>query len=1601
MAVKRRTKLPNSGRVDQTHFRILESSVTADFDDLIKGFVTGTTKPYILRGFEAQVPTGPIAATEIVIEVADSAILHTTATEPGSIFTVAAGTAAETLSTTNSRVIGSFQNGTTNYIALDLRRAMDDSTVDQVGVWSESQQVEFQRTVPIGNLLDYKFIITTNGFGSNLPLYTVKTSSTGVVEYIVPAKDSLYRLGTGGAIPNPYASFDFQGLINSQTGTRREWISTNPVATNPLAIYPGDPADAMRYGDFSILSDKDWKDAVMTRFKEITGSDLWYVDSNLSGATPSIGNLFLDSGAGQVMTGNGYITYNLILETEVPQPLSGAFQTVQNDPTILVGDSYVIGATSKNKANLTIHDNGRLVINSQTKSAFIYSPTPEQVLNRRRWRPNLALWSVEDVNVSPDKLGLLKRIATTTPNQAVSAVANTGSLVDLTVPLTFGAQVGDLINVTGLAGTDVPVGVYRVRRAVTSGSDQILTIRSSFTPTGLALGSALVCIETDTTVHPYLTSFKVASAVRLSSTSLRVYAPEHNVQTGQTVVLYGIEGDVPADYESLNDTFTVAAANLGSYFDITTPAYTSTTFTVDAAYAQYDLRTMDLAVSGADQEDYNVLTVTATVNNDTEILYKIGPDTLPNLPNASGLIEFDGVVASTTILDPVDVSQVRYSSATKIFVKTYRDHGYTSTITSSTVSLFGDPAVNPYTGTYSPATISDITLAGTLSIIAISQSGSSVTVTTSAPHGLAIGNTVNVSGTTNFNATERRVTAVNSTVQFVLNYPSASPAAEASGTVTTAYEFSVTLTQAPHQFQSTLDFNFASGQVFLQFANNPYAGPIQWSSDIVFKDIIGERAFVIPQTATVDTLQSSPLANQFNTGNITGTAFLEDGEALYVILDRDQLVTAGDTFSTLGGAAAVTGSLTPLHADGTPLKVGDYVRFLGESNEYWYRISPASTNTDGELTTNSFILVDDKGNAPTVTERPAATGKLQYTRGSYSQVLVNRHRDIPADPNVFWLAVRRDNGSLKAKAYFRALELELGETRQINDNAPSNLLIYTGAGNEAAVNPNYTVIDQTGPYQESVAVSILRADTATRMITIDSAPQLGVQKGDVLSQFVGPTEYKYKVKEPLSGTSFISEGDVSTATVSAATYLRLNHKIEDSDNLTLAARKMNREQASTATALERTVYDESTYLQVMQISASVPVESGSYVWIGTETNPTALAWVMHGTQTASMAVDSGSLTLPGGNLGGNKFIISVISDAGGLFVNGAVISHRRPSTDTVVTRTLSANLTSPAIQGDQSLGSNSGTELVMPPNKRTAVIGTGYVVFPQHSYYKAALGQGNILAGEELLVFTNDQVREANVDYEETFSGPRAKVRLLRDVPPNTRMRFRVLGSYGSALIRQSSSVTLQDAYNGGRFIVASAGLPVDVTASDKSTGGTAIKSNGSVTVDGTGLSGVPGGFMPATDKGARLGSDTKRVIESWTAQENLKTHDTHAGSEVKRFTAGLSTTTSIQVANQTVLTLSPDEAVRVLVKATARSSGGAIGASTFSIEGTFYRDGASATAAAGVAIGMSMGFYGDGSSWALTLTTSGNDVVAAVIGSPLANVEWALVLETQKVGVA
>lgn len=295
MAVRRSQNWINQQRVDTPHLRSIESAVRNDFDELFVALIQGENKSYVVRGFEIEM-AGSIGASanglQLIVE--NSSVLHGKSNVSGTFFQVPTGTPNQVLSaTTNTKVEGAFTPNALNYVSIDFTRQVDDSTTSQVYLWNPTTKTEITKTLPLAETLDYKIVISSSVFSSNvLPIAIVQTDSSNNVLDIQDRREMLFRLGTAGSsTPDPFYEYGWNN--HAEGRTENHWQSSSS-SVSPF-----------RGGDKQILSFKENDEALKTELKQVKGTTYWY-SPNTAG---SIVGLRYDLG-NTLMTGRGSVTHN-------------------------------------------------------------------------------------------------------------------------------------------------------------------------------------------------------------------------------------------------------------------------------------------------------------------------------------------------------------------------------------------------------------------------------------------------------------------------------------------------------------------------------------------------------------------------------------------------------------------------------------------------------------------------------------------------------------------------------------------------------------------------------------------------------------------------------------------------------------------------------------------------------------------------------------------------------------------------------------------------------------------------------------------------------------------------------------------------------------------------------------------------------------------------------------------------------------------------------------------------------------------------------------------------------------------------------------------
>lgn len=321
MSVQRRVNWISQQRVDVPDVRSIESAASNDFDQLIQAFVTGTSQGYFLRGFEISM-VGAIggAANSLQVLVDPGSIFHILASQSGTFLMVPPGTAPQTLNaSTNPIVDGAFTPNAVNYVGLDYERFIDNATSAQVYIWDPNTKSEITKTAPRAQILRYRLSISTTPWPSNiLPIAIVITNPTNNVVSITDSRWMLFRLGQGGANPNPLYTYPAFTMENP------------PTSTNSLV-------NPFEGGDKEILSLKGWMDSVMTALQQIKGTTFWYSSSS-AGSVTSI----REDAINTVVTGNTNISHGILPNQSAVLTTTGDISSTTN-PNLIINLASVSG----------------------------------------------------------------------------------------------------------------------------------------------------------------------------------------------------------------------------------------------------------------------------------------------------------------------------------------------------------------------------------------------------------------------------------------------------------------------------------------------------------------------------------------------------------------------------------------------------------------------------------------------------------------------------------------------------------------------------------------------------------------------------------------------------------------------------------------------------------------------------------------------------------------------------------------------------------------------------------------------------------------------------------------------------------------------------------------------------------------------------------------------------------------------------------------------------------------------------------------------------------------------------------------------------------
>ena len=239
--------------------------------------LVGTTKPYILHGFDIINPGSAIGLPTCSFRVADSIVYY-----PGS----AAGPFFYGLPEGNSAsipLVPQLRTNATNFVYLTL--STFETSIDTRALWDPDRNGgaggEFTQDINTESVIEAQLNISTGSFPVNTVPLAIIVVGPSAIESITDARDMMFRLGTGGIAPNSQSTFAFPSLPDIAYA-RQEPSGTMTSLANP---------NPFQGGDKNIKTLKQWMDAIMTKVKELGGTTYWYEDTT----TFSLYQLFHDA----------------------------------------------------------------------------------------------------------------------------------------------------------------------------------------------------------------------------------------------------------------------------------------------------------------------------------------------------------------------------------------------------------------------------------------------------------------------------------------------------------------------------------------------------------------------------------------------------------------------------------------------------------------------------------------------------------------------------------------------------------------------------------------------------------------------------------------------------------------------------------------------------------------------------------------------------------------------------------------------------------------------------------------------------------------------------------------------------------------------------------------------------------------------------------------------------------------------------------------------------------------------------------------------------------------------------------------------------------
>ena len=265
MAVLGRLLISSAERLDLPDLLSIDSYSAGDWKYFLKGIV-GPDTPYILKGFDVIDPQNAIGTQSCSIRIADSAVFYPSSSAGSFYYGLPEG------DTNAQPLVPELRKNATNYVYITF--STFNTSTDSRAFWDPDKDGgaggEFTQDVNTESVLQAQVGVSTGSFPTNTVPVAIVTVGPVVITSIEDARDSMFRLGSGGIAPNPFNRYAFRSLPSSPY--EREEPSS-------IMVSPSDP-NPFQGGDKNIYSLKEWMDVVMTKLLELGGTTYWYEDTS-------------------------------------------------------------------------------------------------------------------------------------------------------------------------------------------------------------------------------------------------------------------------------------------------------------------------------------------------------------------------------------------------------------------------------------------------------------------------------------------------------------------------------------------------------------------------------------------------------------------------------------------------------------------------------------------------------------------------------------------------------------------------------------------------------------------------------------------------------------------------------------------------------------------------------------------------------------------------------------------------------------------------------------------------------------------------------------------------------------------------------------------------------------------------------------------------------------------------------------------------------------------------------------------------------------------------------------------------------------------------